>query len=136
MTTLANDGGRIVTYEFIKGYLLLLRVDIALRTLGFKNIYDAVCKRRPQVLPEAQRVPHERLCYAIDLACVFYPKRVACFQRSIATVFLLRQYGWPVEFVNGCDISTFENHAWVELAHVVINDKPYMNEMYQVLDRC
>lgn len=125
-----------MTYEFIKSYFLLLRVDIVLRVFGFKDIYDAVRQERTRKIAELQRTPHERLCQAMDLACVFYPKRVACFQRSIATVLLLRQYGWPVEFVNGCDISTFENHAWVELSQVVINDKPYLHEMYQILDRC
>ncbi len=125
-----------MTYLFVKSYLLLLRADITLRVLGFKSINDTVRQRRPRTITEAQRIPHEQLCREMDLACVFYPKRVACFQRSIATVLLLREYGWPVEFVNGCDIATFENHAWVELAQVVINDKPYMHEMYQVLDRC
>jgi hypothetical protein len=125
-----------VTHFFCKSYLLLVRADIALRLLGFKSIYDTVRPRQPRAVAEADRVAHGRLCRAMDLACVFYPRRVACFQRSIATVLLLRQYGWPVEFVNGCDISTFENHAWVELGQVVINDKPYMHDMYQILDRC
>lgn len=125
-----------MTYLFVKSYFLLLKADITLRVLGFKSIYDTVRQRQPSAIAEARRTPHESLCRAMDLACVFYPKRVACFQRSIATVLLLRQYGWPVELVNGCDIATFENHAWVELGRVVINDKPYMNEMYQVLDRC
>jgi hypothetical protein len=125
-----------VKYLFVKSYFLLVRADITLRVMGFKNIYDTVRHKRPRAIAEPERTPHERLCRAMDLACVFYPRRVHCFQRSIATVLLLRQYGWPVEFVNGCDIATFENHAWVELARVVINDKPYMHEMYQVLDRC
>jgi hypothetical protein len=72
----------------------------------------------------------------MDLACVFYPKTVHCLQRSVATVYLLRGHGWPAEFVNGCDIGTYENHAWVELFGQVVSDKPYMQEMYQVLDRC
>lgn len=125
-----------MTYIFIESYLLLLRADITVRILGFKNIYETVRQKRPRVTTEALRTPHEQLCRALDIACVFYPRRVACFQRSVATVLLLRQHGWPAELVNGCDISTFENHAWVELSQVVINDKPYMNEMYQVLDRC
>jgi hypothetical protein len=82
------------------------------------------------------RISHKRLCHAMDLASVFYPKTVLCLQRSAAAVFLLRRYGWPAEFVTGCAIGTFENHAWVELAGQVVNDKPYMHEMYQVLDRC
>jgi Transglutaminase-like superfamily len=125
-----------MTHALIESYFLLLRVDIALRLLGFKNVYETVRKRLPRRVVEAQRTPHEQLCHAMNLASVFYPKRVACFQRSIASVLLLRRYGWPVEFVNGCDISTFENHAWVELSQAVINDKPYINEIYQVLDRC
>jgi hypothetical protein len=125
-----------VTSKVLKSYLLLLRVDLAIRALGFKNIYGTVRKTATHAIPEQQRIPFERLCRAMDLACVFYPKNVWCLQRSIATVLLLRGYGWPVELVNGCQISTFENHAWVELSNVVINDKPYLNEMYQVLDRC
>jgi len=72
----------------------------------------------------------------MDLACVFYPKTVLCLQRSVATIVLLRGCGWPAEFVNGCNIGTFENHAWVELFGQVVSDKPYVQEMYQVLDRC
>jgi hypothetical protein len=125
-----------VTYTLIKSYLLLLRVDSTIRVLSFKNMYDAVRQRRTRAIAEARRTPYDQLCRAMDLACVFYPKQVNCLQRSIATVLLLRSYGWPVEFVNACEVSTFENHAWVELSGVVVNDKPYMNEMYQVLDRC
>lgn len=125
-----------MTFIFIKSYFLLLRVDVVLRILGFKSIYETVRHKQPIDIAELQRKSYEQLCRGMDFACVFYPKRVACFQRSIATVLLLREYGWPAEFVNGCDISTFENHAWVELSQAVINDKPYMNEIYQVLDRC
>jgi hypothetical protein len=30
----------------------------------------------------------------------------------------------------------FKSHAWVELDGKVINDKPYMLEMYRPLERC
>ena len=30
----------------------------------------------------------------------------------------------------------FKAHAWVEVDGRVVNDKPYMREMYTVLDRC
>jgi hypothetical protein len=125
-----------VTYLLIKSYLLLIGVDIALRADGFKKVYDAVRGRGTRQVAEERRIPFERLCHAMDLACVFYPKTVFCLQRSFAAVFLLRRYGWPAQFVTGCGIATFENHAWVELAGDVLNDKPYVNEMYQVLDRC
>jgi Transglutaminase-like superfamily len=125
-----------VIYLVIKSYLLLVSVNTTLKRHGFKRVYDSLCERRTRGTVEKQRVPYERLCRAMDLACVFYPKTVLCLQRSAAAVFLLRRHGWPAEFVTGCAIATFENHAWVELAGQIVNDKPYMHEMYQVLDRC
>jgi hypothetical protein len=123
-------------YLVFKSYLLLLRVDFTLRKHGFKYLHDAIRVQPTRSAPEGRKFPFERLCHSMDLACVFYPKTVLCLQRSAAAVFLLRPYGWAAEFVTGCAIETFENHAWVELAGQVVNDKPYMHEMYQVLDRC
>jgi Transglutaminase-like superfamily len=125
-----------VIYLVLKSYFLLVRVDITLRKHGFKRLYDAIRERPTGEVPERKRIPSGRLCYAIDVACVFYPKTVLCLQRSAAAVFLLRSFGWPLEFVTGCAIGTFENHAWAELAGQIVTDKPYMYEMYQVLDRC
>jgi hypothetical protein len=124
-----------MTYLVIKSYLLLVRVDITLRTRGFKHLYDAVREWPTGAVPEGKRIPYERLNHAMDLACVFYPKTVLCLQRSAAAVFLLRRHAWPAEFVTGCAIGTFENHAWVEIGGQVVNDKPYMHEKYLVLDR-
>jgi hypothetical protein len=123
-------------YLVLKSYLFLVRVEITLRRHGFKRLYDGVSEQPTGSIPERERIPFERVCHAMDLACVFYPKTVLCLQRSAAAVFLLRQYGWAAEFVTGCAIETFENHAWVELAGQVVNDKPYLHEIYQVLDRC
>lgn len=123
-------------YLVIKSYLFLLQVDITLRRHGFKRLYDSVREQPTGGVREGERIPFERLCHAMDLACVFYPKTVLCLQRSAAAVFFLRPYGWAAEFVTGCAIESFGNHAWVELKGQVVNDKPYMHEMYQVLDRC
>jgi hypothetical protein len=111
-------------------------VDVALREDGLKKVYDAVRGRQTRKVAEERRISSERLCHAMELACVFYPRTVLCLQRSVAAVFLLRRFGWPAQLVTGCGIATFENHAWAELAGEVLNDRPYMNEMYQVLDRC
>lgn len=125
-----------MSYFIVKSYLLLLQAELTLHIRGFKRIYDVVRELPTRQNGAQEQIPYERLCRAIDLACVFYPKTVLCLQRSVATVSLLRAYGWPAEFVNGCAIGTFENHAWVELFGQVVSDKPYMHEMYQVLDRC
>jgi Transglutaminase-like superfamily len=123
-------------YLVLKSYLLLVYTDFVLRTRGFKCLYNAVRECRVAEGPDRGHSSYKRLCHAMDLACVFYPKTVLCLQRSVAAVFLLRSYGWPAEFVTGCAIGTFENHAWVELSGQVVNDKPYVHEMYEVLDRC
>ena len=77
----------------------------------------------------------DQLCKAMVLACVFYPKRVLCLQRSAATTLLLRCHGWPAELVIGVQIVPFKSHAWVEVDETVVNDKPYMLEIYSPLER-
>jgi hypothetical protein len=38
--------------------------------------------------------------------------------------------------VIGAQVRPFKSHAWVEIERTVVNDKPYMLEMYQQLERC
>ena len=125
-----------MTYLILRSYIVLVRVAITLRTVGLKGAYEIVRESKIKQIVAERRVPHEDICRAMDIACVFYPKTVLCLQRSVAGVAVLRTYGWSAEFVTGCSIGTFENHAWVELNGKIVNDKPYMHEMYQVLDRC
>jgi hypothetical protein len=76
------------------------------------------------------------LCRAIDLACVFYFKAVLCLQRSGATAMLLRRHGLSGELVIAARIVPFKYHAWVELEDVVVNDKPYVAQIFRELERC
>jgi Transglutaminase-like superfamily len=76
------------------------------------------------------------ICRAMDVACVLYFKKVQCLQRSAATTLLLRRYGHKAELVVGARMFPFQSHAWVEIDQAVVNDKPYMPDLYQVLDRC
>jgi hypothetical protein len=78
----------------------------------------------------------EDICRAMDIACVLYVKPVLCLQRSAATVTLLHEHAFPAELVIGARIVPFESHAWVELDGTVVNDKPYVTEIYSELDRC
>jgi hypothetical protein len=49
---------------------------------------------------------------------------------------LLRRHGWHALMVIGAQMVPFQSHAWCELGGVIINDKPYVLETYQILDRC
>jgi hypothetical protein len=117
-------------------WMLLLRFEPALRFGGFKAIRSLIENQQVAPTTAERRIPSDRLTRAMDYACVFYFKRVLCLQRSAATTLLLRRHGWDAQMVTGVQILPFESHAWVEVGEAVVNDKPYMHDIYQVLERC
>ena len=78
----------------------------------------------------------ERICSAVDMACIWYWKEALCLQRSAATVCLLKQAWMRAQMVIGAQQLPFRAHAWVEVDGRVVNDKSYTPEIYAVLDRC
>ena len=118
----------------LESWLLMFYFDCLMRFRGFDRIHSAV--REQRVLTAVKRDDSASLCRAIDFACVFYFKRVLCLQRSAATAVLLRRHGWPAEMVIGAQLVPFQSHAWVEVEGKVVNDKPYIGEIFQVLERC
>lgn len=119
----------------LKAYGRLIQFDLYLARGNFEDLYKKV-RRYPvsDKTPAADTV--ERICYAIDIACIWYWKEALCLQRSAATACLLKQYGVPAQMIIGVQQIPFKAHAWVEVDSRVVNDKPYMSEMYAVLDRC
>lgn len=119
---------------FLKAYGKLIFFDLYLARGNFAALYERVraypVKNKP-VLPETAA----RICAAVDMACIWYWKQVLCLQRSAATACLLREHGVPAEMVIGAQQTPFKAHAWVETSGQVVNDRPYMPEIYQVLDR-
>ncbi len=73
---------------------------------------------------------------AVDMACIWYWKEALCLQRSAATACLLKQFGVPARMMIGAQQMPFKAHAWVEVDGRVVNDKPYIREMYAILERC
>lgn len=119
----------------LQAYLRLLHFHLYLVREDFSALYERV---RKSGVNSVARIPDdvERICAAVDIACIWYPKEVLCLQRSAATVCLLKRYGIPAQMVIGAQQMPFRAHAWVEVAGRVVNDKPYTPEMYAVLDRC
>ena len=120
---------------FIRAYLTLIYFDLYLARGNFAALYHKVRGhrvRQAQGLDDAT----QKVCAAVDLACIWYWKEVLCLQRSAATACLLKQNGVPVQMFIGAQQMPFRAHAWVEVDGRVVNDKPYMREMYAVLDRC
>lgn len=119
----------------IESWLLLLYFDCLMHLGGFGKAQAAV-RNHKCVVDQEPSCSTADLCHAANLACVFYFKRVQCLQRSAATAVLLRRHGRRGEMVIGATLIPFQSHAWVEVDGVVVNDRPYVTEMFAALDRC
>ncbi len=119
----------------LQAYLKLLHFHLYLVRGDFSALYERV---RKSAVNKTAPIPDgvERICAAVDMACIWYWKEVFCLQRSAATACLLKRYGHPAQLVIGARFAPFKAHAWVELDGQVVNDKPYVPEIYGVLDRC
>jgi len=118
-----------------QAYCELLRLEYSICRKDFPAIYERV-RQTPVAAGRTTSPNPAAIAHSVDLAAVFYFKNVLCLQRSAATVHLLKRYGFPAQLVIGVQHLPFAAHAWVELEGAVINDKPYMSEMYSVLERC
>jgi hypothetical protein len=125
----------VMSILVLKAYLKLIHFDLYLARCNFAALYDKVRK-----YPVGKRPPApdtvERICEAIDIACIWYWKNALCLQRSAATACLLKKYGVVAQLVIGAQQMPFKAHAWVEVCGRVVNDKAYTPEIYAVLDRC
>ena len=119
-----------------ESYFLLIWTEIVMALQSLDSLHRRVQRRTVAVSRPASVPSQEKLCRAMDLARVLYPKRVLCLQGSAATTFLLRRRGIRAELVIGAQTAPFKSHAWVEVDSRVINDKPYIREIYQELERC
>jgi len=119
----------------LKAYLKLVYFDLYLLRGNFAALHNKV---RAYPLSPVAPAPDviERICGAIDMACIWYWKEALCLQRSSATACLLKQHGIRAQMVIGAQKTPFRAHAWVEVDGRVVNDKAYVPEIYAVLDRC
>jgi Transglutaminase-like superfamily len=124
-----------MTELVVKSYLLLMRIEFCMLFWDIRVLHELV-RRKPVGVVKHDRRSSEDLSHAMDWACVLYPKKVMCLQRSAATTLLLRRHGFKAEMVIGAQILPFRSHAWVEIGGVVVNDKPYIPDIYRFLERC
>ena len=124
-----------MSFLVLRAYLRLIQFDLYLASANFKALYEKV-RAYPLARTSAPMNAVEQICAAIDMACIWYWKEVLCLQRSAATACLLKSHGVPAQMMIGAQQMPFKAHAWVEVDDRVVNDKPYMREMYAVLDKC
>ncbi len=120
---------------FFRSYLELIYFEFFLRRGRFASLREHV---RSIPVRERASSPGEvdRICKAMDYACIWYWREVLCLQRSAATTCLLKKCGVRAELIIGAQQVPFRSHAWVEVDGNVVNDKPYVAEVFLVLDRC
>ena len=125
-----------MSFLFLKAYWSLLSFDPQTRAPELCGNFHGKVRDCPLDAKQAQDDAVERICSAVNMACIWYWKEVLCLQRSAATACLLKRHGVAAQMVIGAQQMPFKAHAWVEVGGRVVNDKPYMPEMYVVLDRC
>lgn len=109
-------------------------IDRYIRRQDFAGIGQQIrcCSKRGTA---GQVASLEAICRAVDIASALYWKEVLCLQRSAATACLLKEHGYAAQVVVGAQQAPFRAHAWVEVDGRVVNDKPYMLEIYDTLER-
>jgi len=121
---------------FLRAYAMLIYFDLFVSRGDFAALHQSVRQFAVRPRKKAHEASVEQVCSTVDVACIWYWKRVLCLQRSAATVCLLRRAGVPAQLVIGAQQIPFKAHAWVEVKGCIVNDKDYTREMYVVLDRC
>ena len=119
----------------LRAYSKLVHFDRYLARQAFASLHNEV-GTYPVARTPAQPDYTDQVCRAVDMARIWYWKEVLCLQRSATTVCLLRRVGVPAQMVVGVQQTPFKSHAWVEVEGHVVNDKPYMRDLYTVLDVC
>lgn len=124
-----------MSFLIVRAYWKLIYFDLYLARGDFSALHQKV--RNSGIGRHAAAIDTtEKICAAVDMACIWYWKQVLCLQRSAATACLLRSHGVHAQMIVGAQQVPFKAHAWVEVEGRVVNDKPYMREMYAVLDQC
>jgi hypothetical protein len=139
--TRANVGSAPRSPRFLvwKALLGLLIFDLC----GFSSHFDRIhaCLRQWPLSPGWMPYEHnkplvEEICWAVNQACAWYPKRVLCLQRSAVTTCLMRNCGIPAQTVIGAQKLPFKAHAWTEIEGNVVNERRNVQEIYLVWERC
>jgi len=117
----------------IEAFSALVTYD-AISLLGFSRVHKLM-GRCPRLRIRHSADTVERVCAAVDEACIWYFRRVMCLQRSAVTMWLLRLHGVDASLVIGFRPVPLDSHAWVEVDGAVVNDRPQYQKFFRVLER-
>jgi hypothetical protein len=131
----APRNGKGVRFLFWKALIALLAFDLLQFSKSFPRMHEFI-----QSWTTAPSTPPpdavDRVCRAINYACVWYPKRIRCLQRSAVITCLLRSCGVSAQMVIGAQKLPFKAHAWAEVDSRAINERRDVQNIYLVWERC
>jgi hypothetical protein len=113
----------------------LLAFDVLGFGRSFARMHRFVAARKVAPRLRSSNVV-DRVCEAVNNACVWYPKRVLCLQRSAVITCMLRHYGVPAQMIIGAQKLPFKAHAWIEVGGEAINERNEVQAKYSVWERC
>ena len=119
-------------YLLLLSFWELMRVHSFLTRGDLARIYSYVAAGE-----DGKQKPREEaaVCAAVETACVWFWREVSCLHRSAVTARMLRRSGVRAQMVLGAQSLPFKAHAWVEVGGRIVNDNPYIRDIYQELDR-
>jgi hypothetical protein len=120
---------------FFRAIVALLSYDVLSGCCRFEILHSMV-KGWKVAREPADKGTINRVCTAVNCACVWYPKQALCLQRSFVTTYLLRKHGVAAQMVLGAQKLPFKAHAWVEVDGRAINERSNVQATYAVWDKC
>lgn len=120
---------------FFEALFMLFAYDILSALCRFQTIYSMVRGWKVDSKTDGSDVI-DRVCTAVNYACVWYPTQTFCLQRSFVTTYLLRKHGVSAQMVIGAQKLPFKAHAWVEVDGCAVNERSNVQATYAVWDRC
>ena len=120
---------------FFRALFALFVFDVLNTLRRFKTLHSTVKSWKVANKPVGEDTI-DRVCTAVNYACVWYPKQALCLQRSFVITYLLRRSGVPAQMVLGAQKLPFRAHAWVEVNARAVNEKSDVRATYGVWERC
>src|SRR5258705_13422336 len=99
----------------VEALITLLFFDLLNVVLPFERICFLVSNWRIARAPAFKNSDVATILTALNYACVWYPKRALCLQRSFVATRLLRRAGIAAKMAVGARTAPFKAHAWVEV---------------------
>jgi len=121
---------------FMQALFALFAYDVICACCRFETIHTVVRQWKIAHKNRPAQDALDRVCRAVNYACIWYPKQALCFQRSFVTIYLLRKQGIDACMVLGAQKIPFRAHAWVEVNGSAVNERSDVQATYSVWERC